>query len=71
MVPLDDLSPAALIERFVVEAEKLAAVVHRTTSPSAAIETILEILDGDPSILSWDAATISLPNVMERLQQPV
>jgi L-lactate dehydrogenase complex protein LldG len=52
MLPLPELSYAERLECFASEAEALGCVVYRV-SRSEALEQIMELLDGDKSVLSW------------------
>lgn len=69
MVPIDERDQAALTARFVAEAEKLAAIVHQVPSPGAAMETILEIVGDDSSIIRWGDERLPLPSFSELLAQ--
>jgi len=67
MAPVADTDSAALTERFVTEAEKLSGRVHRTAGAADAIETVLSLLEGEESIIRWDAERIPLPGLSAAL----
>lgn len=69
MVPMAETDQATLTKRFVEEAEKLAAIVHQVSTPSAAINTILEIVGDDSSIIRWDDEHLPLPDFSSALEQ--
>jgi len=69
VVPLSDTSPAALLARFVQEAEKAACVVHQADDMEAAIAEILQIVGEDTAVSAWDSAHIPLPGLAEALDQ--
>jgi L-lactate dehydrogenase complex protein LldG len=60
MVPLDDLSPAALLERFMQEAQKLNCLVQ-ADAPAAVTDQIIALIGEDRMILSSDLAHVPLP----------
>lgn len=60
MVPLDDLSPAALLERFMQEAAKLNCLVQ-AGPPAAITDQIIALIGEDRMILSSDLAHVPLP----------
>lgn len=67
MVPLADMSPAGLRERFISEAQKAACVVHGPDTPDAAVDLILA-LAGDESIISaWELEQIPIPGLRAAL----
>jgi len=69
MIPMEDLSPAARLRRFISEAEALGCRVYQVTA-SEAIEQIMELIGGDKTVLSWDEAELpmrGLPGMLEAL----
>ncbi|MEZ4659208.1 MAG: lactate utilization protein [Caldilineaceae bacterium] len=69
MTPLPDQTPAALRQRFIAEAEKLACRVHPVDSPANALETLLTLLAGDERVISWTPELLPLPNLAATLAQ--
>ncbi|MCB9147758.1 MAG: lactate utilization protein [Caldilineaceae bacterium] len=69
MTPLADRSPAALRQRFIAEAEKLACHIHAIDSAAQALETLLALLAGDERVISWTPELLPLPNLAETLTQ--
>lgn len=69
IVPLEDSSPAALQTRFVAEMGKLGCKVTQTANESEAIDQILQLLEGDKTVLSWDFACIPLPGLPDALNK--
>ena len=69
MVPMADQEAGALRKRFVAEAEKLSCVVHQPPTPGAAIETLLDLLEDDKTIISWELEQIPLPGLAAALRQ--
>ncbi len=69
VVPLNDTSPAALLARFVQEAEKAACVVHQVDGAEAAIAAILQIVGEDTVVSSWDLTHIPNPGLAEALDK--
>ena len=67
VVPLDGSDRAALVDRFVTQAEALSSVVHRCASEDEARATVLGIISPDDRALCWDAAHIPLPGLAEAL----
>lgn len=68
-VPNQDAPAQALYESFVNEAKKLSCIVHETNSDSSALETILDILDGDKTALTWDFEHIPVNGLQEAFKQ--
>ncbi len=69
MVPVDDHSGAALRARFASEAEKLGCAVHIVESAAQGIQQVLDLLGGDPAILSWDFEHIPLTGLAAALDE--
>jgi L-lactate dehydrogenase complex protein LldG len=67
MVPLADLSAAALQARFRQEARQAGCVLHDAATPAEAIEAILKIVGEAPAVSSWDLAHIPLPGLADAL----
>lgn len=63
MVPLHDKTPAALVQRFVKEAEKLSCIVHQVANKQHALGTLLKIVDKDKAVSCWDEQHLPLPNL--------
>ena len=63
VVPLADLSPEGLLDRFVEQAELLASQVHSTKSPAEAIQLILGLLSEEERVLSWAFEHMPLPGL--------
>ncbi|MCP5095211.1 MAG: hypothetical protein GY943_06640 [Chloroflexi bacterium] len=68
--PMTPLSSEAdeLIARFIQEAEALAAVVHQPEDEPAAVDTILNLIGNDTSILAWDWSHVPLPSLPTELE---
>lgn len=66
MTPLEG-DPAALRARFIQEATALNVTIHQPAAPGEAIETLLDILAGDTTVLTWDWAAIPLPGLSAAL----
>ena len=62
-------SGAALVDRFVQEAEKLACQVHRAGDEAQALETLLSLLHGETAISCWDPGEIPLPGLAQALKE--
>ena len=69
MVPLNDLSPAALHSHFVTEAQKAACVVYQPASNGEAVDTILQVIGEDQTISCWAMDQIPLPGLESALEQ--
>lgn len=69
VVPLNDTAPAALLARFMQEAEKAACVVHQAAGPEPAIAEILEIVAEDTAVSCWDPTHIPIPGWAEALDK--
>lgn len=63
VVPLDTGNRAALIERFIAQAEALSSAIHRCASPDEAHAAILRVIAPDERVLCWDFAHIPLPGL--------
>lgn len=69
MIPMEDLSSAEQLRRFIAEAEALGCFVYQV-GPNEALEQIMEVLDGDKTVLSWDEAELpmdGLPGMLKSL----
>lgn len=67
MVPLDDVSSAALRERFIHEAEKLACQVWSAESDGEAVAKLRDLLGDDKQVLAWETGAIGLTGLAEML----
>jgi len=67
MVLLPDTSPGALVHRFVEQAEKLGSVVHQLSSEKAAVKVIMDIVEGETSVLCWALERIPLSGLAAAL----
>ena len=63
--PFVDQSSQGLLDRFVEQAKSLASMVYLPASQEEAIQVILDLLDGDHSVLAWDYEHIPLPGLAE------
>ena len=66
MLPLPELSADGRLDLFTREAEALGCVVHRL-SRSEALEQIMDLLDGEKSVLSWAEGELPYPGLHELL----
>lgn len=66
MLPLPELSADARLKHFTREAEALGCFVYRL-SRGEALEQIMDLLDGDKSVLSWAAAELPYEGLQEQL----
>ena len=66
MIPMQDLSPAEQVRRFISEAEALGCFVYQVTS-NEAIEQIMELIDGDKTVLCWDEAEMPIDGLQGML----
>jgi len=67
VVPLDDVSPEALVARFVEQAKKLLCEVHECQGEANALQVILELIGEDRQVMAWDLANIPLPGLAKSL----
>lgn len=67
MTPLDDQSPENLKRLFIEKAEALGCVVWQVRDDEAAIQKILELIESDKQILSWDDDQIPIRGLPEAL----
>lgn len=67
VVPLEDVSPAALLQRFTEEAEKLSSKVYLPADEAAACEQIVTLLGDDKQFLNWEFEQIPLSGLAEGL----
>lgn len=67
VAPLDAVDRAALVERFVRQAEALNCVVHRCASADEAHAAVLQIIAPDQRALCWDFEHIPLPELADAL----
>ncbi len=66
MIPMEDLSPAEQLRRFISESEALGCFVYQVTS-NEAIEQIMELIDGDKTVLCWDEAELPIDGLQGML----
>lgn len=66
MLPLPDLNADKRLALFTREAEALGCVVYRV-SRSEALEQIMDLLDGDKSVLSWADEQLPYAGLQELL----
>ena len=66
MLPLPDLSADERLDLFTREAEALGCVVYRL-SRSEALEQIMDLLDGDKSVLSWAESELPYAGLQDLL----
>jgi L-lactate dehydrogenase complex protein LldG len=59
---------AGLLARFISEAEALSAVIHQPSGEAQAIQSILEILGTDQTVLAWEWSSIPLPGLPDALE---
>ena len=62
MLPLPELDADERLAHFTREAESLGAYVYHVDG-SAALEQIMDLLDGDSSALSWAADQLPMPEL--------
>ena len=67
-IPLRDLDENQRLEQFVQAAEALGGIVHCAGSPGAAIETIMDLLDGDKTALAWEDGELPLADLRASLE---
>ncbi|MCY4020887.1 MAG: LUD domain-containing protein [Chloroflexi bacterium] len=67
MIPMADLSSAEQLRRFISEAEALGCFVYQVTS-NEAIEQIMELIDGDKTVLSWDEQQLPMDGLQGMLE---
>lgn len=69
VMPLDDVSPEALLARFCAELKALKGVVFVADDEAAALERVLSLLaeHGARSVLTWDWQHIPLPGLATAL----
>ncbi len=53
VVPMDDTTPGALVDRFVREAQSLQSQVHQVESDQAAVDRIRSLIGEDRRIQRW------------------
>ena len=68
MLPLPPLSAEERLDLFTREAEALGCVVYRI-SRSEALEQIMDLLEGDRSVLSWAQAELPYEGLHELLAE--
>lgn len=69
VIPREEMGARALVDQFVREAEKQAAVVHRAADDEQAREHLAGLLAGQQRIASWDPGEIALPGLGPLLQE--
>jgi len=62
MIPPQEMTTSARLKQFSENAQALGCFVYEVDR-SEAIEQIMELLDGDKSVLSWDEAHLPLPDL--------
>lgn len=67
MIPMADLSSAERLRKFIAEAEALGCRLYQVTA-SEAIEQIMELIDGDKTVLSWDEAALPMDGLHDMLR---
>lgn len=67
VTPMPDTSRAALRDRFITEAQKVACHVHTPQNDTDAIDAALALIGADPRVLAWDFALIPLPGLPDAL----
>ena len=68
MLPLPDMSADERLNLFTREAEALGSVVYRV-SRGDALEQIMDLLDGEESVLSWAADELPYPGLHDLLAE--
>lgn len=66
MIPMEDLSPAEQLRKFISEAEALGCFVYQLTS-NEAIEQIMDLIDGDKTVLCWDEVELPMDGLQGML----
>ena len=69
VAPRVDRSPQGLLDLFVEVAQNLSCKVYLPANQSQAIQVILELLDDEQRLLSWDFENIPLPGLAEILSE--
>ena len=67
MIPTEDLSPAEQLRSFISEAEALGCFVYQVAS-NEAIEQIMELIDGDKTVLSWGEQQLPMDGLQGMLR---
>ena len=67
MIPTSDLAPGEQLRMFIAEAEAVGCFVYQLDE-NAAFEQIMELIGGDPSVLSWDASQMPFAGLHEMLE---
>jgi len=67
VVPLDPHDRAALVGRFIAQAEALSCAVRRCGSTDEAHAAILRVITPDERVLCWDFEHIPLPGLADAL----
>jgi len=63
--PIVDQSHQGLLDHFVEQAKSLASVVYLPASQEEAVQVLLDLLDGDRSVMAWEYKHIPLPGLAE------
>lgn len=66
MIPQQDHSPREQLRQFIDEAEAVGCFVYQLDE-NAALEQIMELIDADRSVLSWDANQIPFDGLRDML----
>ncbi len=67
MIPMAGLSAADQLRSFISEAETLGCVVYQV-SPNEAVEQIMDLIDGDKTISSWDEEALPIAGLHGMLE---
>jgi L-lactate dehydrogenase complex protein LldG len=67
VIPTAELSADERLDQFIENAESLGCFVYQVDR-SEAIEQIMDLLDGDKSLLSWDEAHLPLDDLHDMLE---
>ena len=67
MIPMEDMSAGEQLRRFMSEAEALGCFVYQLTS-NEAIEQIMELVNGDKTVLSWEQAQLPMEGLRGMLE---
>ena len=69
VVTMSDTSSQALCEKFIAAASNVKIQVYEASSPSDALETVLELVGNEKQVLSWAQENIPLPDLHEALNE--
>lgn len=68
MVSVEDTWLSALLSKFIDEAQKASCVIHQARTCKEAIETVLNLFEGDITISSWHLEHIPIPGISETFE---